>query len=292
MQRNPAPSSIADFLQSTIDPRATPLLRRLAKLDAWPEPARVLRFALVCLAASTLLSAGTVWGITLLEHAHVSATRWGTISAVLRPISLLLVTIPPLIVAGAAATLAARDAHSNMLSLLRLTNLSAGSLYRGYVLAVLTRFRVLLISTAALVPMYAIAWASTLAAQNILALGRFHVSPADWVLRSASYFGLFAGLWSFNLLGTLIGVALGLRIRSISAALSASLSVSALLVTVWLAASLSLLPVLIQPLVITSAPGQWTRTIIVLIAACIPCAITALILASPRFMPRRAFVIR
>lgn len=225
-------------LLSRLDPRAAPIITRLANLNARPSLNATLLIAAMVFVVSLAISAAYLYAITLAPTAQFVT------GAIIRQLSLIVMVsasafllLMPAVVAGLAALLTARDVRSESFSLLRLTSISGQALFQAYVMSTLDRLRVLLAIAFGMIPLYAMLLApvSLLIMVMVSAMQTPMLMEWDITVRLIYYALIGVGLWGMSLFAAVMGVNVGLRARSpILAASIAPVGVIVVLVSMWL----------------------------------------------------------
>lgn len=193
------------FVLSRLDPRAAPIVTRLAQLNRWPS----LRTAvIISLTIACLSLVGWVWLLIFDYHIPQNSPLRLTLLW-LGMISIMALTAIPSGMSSISARLTGRDVRSQEFTLLRITHLTARDLIHGYFGAAILRRRLFLLVLAGLIP-------------NIIGLALVGYSENGAqnyaMMRLVVLLLAVVGLWELCLVGGLTGAAVALVLRSESLA--------------------------------------------------------------------------
>jgi hypothetical protein len=202
------------LMLSRLDPRAAPIVTRLANVIAPPSLDMTIVISVVLFVIGLGIGGLRIYALAVGYGYPITAAYvdFGTLPFVIFGSALVMAL--PLLVGAGTALFVANDTRTESFSLLKLTNITDLAMYQGYVAAALYRLRVLLALAFGAIPLYALP-AARLTLRQVLPGTDLHtlLGPDLWV--RVSYFLLLGfGLWGMNLLAAVIGVSVGLRSRS------------------------------------------------------------------------------
>lgn len=262
---------LLQFILSRLDPRAAPIITRLVNLTKPPSLDAAALIGIGLFAVSTVIGFGMLRvGDTIFASRLITPVGFVQIIRVTHPLLFIPVAVLPVVTAGVAAALAARDTQSERLMLLNLTHLTGRAIFQGYVAAALYRMRIVLAIAFAVIPLYVFFWtASAILQYNLAGVGN-HIDNGDVPVRVLYFLMIFGGLWSFNLLAPIIAVRIGLRDFSPSGALAWSLAGVATILLLWGGLINLLSPALVMPLEAYGPQPLIPRMVAVAIASMLP----------------------